>query len=894
MTTQGSTGVEILLRDGSTAHVRDAVGDDRAALETFFTGLSERSRELRFFSTAVNVAAAARLAADVAAKGGLSLVATRGNGDLLAHAMYGAPVDDEAEVAFAVADALHGSGISTTLLAHLAERAEDAGLAWFTAEVLPENHKMIDVFRESGFDVTLRSLPGVIDVRMPTALSPEARERFEIRERTAAANAVRSVLEPSSVAVVGASRRPGSVGHETLRNILAAEFDGPVYAVNANGGHVASLPAYRSVRHIAGPVDLAVIATPAAAVVDVARDCAVKGVRALVVLSAGFAEADEEGAERQQELLSVCRAAGMRLIGPNCLGVINTDTQIRLNASFAPAFPPPGPIGFLSQSGALGLAIIDHSFALGLGLTSFVSNGNKADISGNDLLEYWEEHDATEVIVLYLESFGNPRRFSRIARRVARRKPILAVKSGRSAAGAKATSSHTGALVSASDVPVDALFRQAGVVRTDTLAQLFEVARLLADQPVPRGPRVGIVTNAGGLGIMCADACEAAGLEVPELPDRVREVLGGFLNPTAATTNPVDMIATAGGDDYRRTIAALADSGAVDAIIAIFIPPLVTRPEEAAAAMTDASASLRGRLPLLAVFSSHDLPDELDRTDSGLPVYTYPEDAVAALSKAVVYGTWLERDQGTVPAFESTDDDGVAATIAGALVRGPGWLEPGEVTSVLSCYGIALPESRLVRTAEAVADAARELGGTVAIKAVAPGLLHKTDVGGVEAGVAARAAGAAARRIAAAVEAAGHELEGLLVQRMAPPGVEMLVGMVNDPVFGPVIACGGGGTTAEVIGDVAVRLTPVTDRDAREMVESLRTFPLLRGYRGAPPADLNALHDVILRLSALVEEHPEIVEVDLNPVIVAGDAATVVDARIRVEAPPPRKPWPSL
>ena len=887
-------GVEIVLRDGSTVHVREVGPDDLDRLEQFFGGLSERSRELRFFSTAVNVGASARLAAEAGERGGLSLGATRGDGELVAHAMYGAPDGGHAEVAFAVADTLQGSGIATIMLAHLAEYAEARGIDWFTAETLPENHRMIEVFRESGFHVELRSLPGVIDVRMPTAHTPGARERFEARERTAAAAAVRSVLEPSSVAVIGASRRPGTVGHETLRNLLTAGFTGPVYAVNAGGGHVCGLHAHLAVGDIPGPVELAVIATPAPTVVDVARQCGQKGVRALVIMSAGFAEIGEEGVARQRELLEVCRAAGMRLIGPNCLGVMNTDESIRLNATFAPDFPPAGSIGFLSQSGALGLAIIDHAFALGLGITSFVSNGNKADISGNDLLEYWAQHDATDVVVLYIESFGNPRRFGRIARDVAKRKPILAVKSGRSAAGAKATSSHTGALVSASDVTVDALFRQAGVIRTDTLSELFEVARLLADQPVPRGPRVGIVTNAGGLGILCADACEAAGLEVPELSTDLRTQLGWFLTPTAATANPVDMIATASADDYRRTIAAVADSGEVDAIVAIFIPPLVTRSEDAAAALADAAADLGARLPLLAVFASHDVPDELAGRKSGMPVYTYPEDAVKALAKAVAYGDWLQRDPGEVPAYDALDDDQVAATIAGALGRGAGWLEPAEVATVLSCYGIATPDSHAVATPDEAEAAARELGGEVAIKAVAPTLLHKTDVGGVEVDVPQRFVAATAGRIGASVEAAGHELDGFLVQRMAPSGVEMLIGMVNDRVFGPVVAVGGGGTTAEVIGDVAVRLTPVTDRDAGEMLESLRTYPLLAGYRGAEPADVAALEDVVLRLSALVDAHPEIAEVDLNPVIATPDAATVVDARMRVEPPPPRRPWPSI
>ena len=888
-------GVEILLRDGSTVHVRSVRPEDRAALEQFFESLSERSRYLRFFSAAANLEAVAQLAAETGEHGGFGLVATRGDDQVLAHAMYGATGGDHGEVAFAVADELQGTGIATILLAHLAEQAEAAGIHHFTAEVLPDNRRMLEVFRDSGFPTEIRSLPGVIDVQFPTALGPEARARFEDRERISAAAALRSVLKPSSVAVIGASRRPGNVGHETLKNLLSAGFTGPVHAVNARGGTIASVEAHKSVADVSGSVDLAIIATPANTVVDVARQCAAKGVRALVVLSAGFAEVGEEGAARQRELVDVCRAAGMRLVGPNCLGVMNTAADVRLNASFAPAFPPAGSVGFLSQSGALGLAIVDHASALGLGISSFVSNGNKADISANDVLQYWEQDDATGVIVLYLESFGNPRKFGRIARRVAASKPILAVKSGRSAAGAKATSSHTGALVSASDITVDALFRQSGVIRTDTLSELFDVARLLASQPVPRGGRVGIVTNAGGLGILCADACEASGVEVPELPEEVQAELASFLPATAATANPVDMIATASADDYRRALRVLAESGAVDAIVAIFIPPLVTRPEEVADALNDAADEIDGRLPVVAVFASHVLPAQISGSTAHLPVYAYPEDAARAVAKAAGYGSWLGRDHGTVRTFGDVDPDRAAATIASALTRGGGWLQQEEIAELLSCYGLAMPPWQMTAgTPEAVEAAARELPGKVAIKAVASGLLHKTDVGGVETRVSTRGAASAARRIAAAVERAGLRVEGFLVQSMASAGVEMLVGTVHDPTFGAVLVCGGGGTAAEVIGDVAVRVMPVTDIDAREMLESLRTYPLLTGYRGSAPVDLEAVEDVMLRLGALVDAHPEVVEVDLNPVIASARGAAVVDARMRVEAPPPRPPWPSL
>ena len=890
------TEVEVALRDGSTVHVRPVSPDDREAMEAFLAGLSEDSRRLRYFSAGASVRVAARAAVGVQYPDAFGLVAIRGDGRIVAHATYGRSGPDRAEVAFAVADELHGMGIATTLLAHLAEVAEEAGISWLEAEVLPENHRMVDVFRESGFAVETRSLAGAIGVEFPASLSPEGRRRFEERERTTAEAAMRSFLSPSSVAVIGASRRPGNVGHEVLRNLVSNGFTGPVYVVNPNADSVASMPAHDSIEDVPGHVGLAVIAVPAAAVVETARACAAKGVRSLVVLSAGFAEIGGEGAERQRGLVAVCRAAGMRLIGPNCLGIINTDPDVRLDATVAPSFPPAGGVGFLSQSGALGLAIIDRASALGLGLSSFVSNGNKADISGNDLLQYWEGDEATELIVLYLESFGNPRKFGRLARRIAARKPILAVKSGRSAAGAKATSSHTGAMVSASDVTVDALFRQAGVIRTDTLSELFDVVQLLSAQPVPAGDRVGIVTNAGGLGILCADACEAAGLEVPELPEALREELTSFLAPTASTVNPVDMIATASPQQYRRTVSAVARSGAVDAIVAIFVPPLVTRSDEVAEGIHAGAMEVAGAVPVLSVFASHDpAPPELGSGRSRVPSYDFPEEAARALAHAAGYGRWRARDAGTVPEFEDIGPDRAAAVISAALPRGPGWLEPDEVAGLLDAYGLPRPDFRLVRSPEEAGGAAAELGGAVALKAVAPGLVHKTDAGGVILGVSgADEARAAAARLRDRVASAGHEIEAYLVQAMAPPGVEMLVGVVNDAHFGPVVACGSGGTAAELIGDVAVRLTPVTDRDAAEMVSSLRTYPLLEGYRGTPPVDVAALEQVVMRLGALVDAHPAVVEGDLNPVVVSPEGALVLDARMRVEPPPPRRPWPAL
>ncbi|MBA3349680.1 MAG: GNAT family N-acetyltransferase, partial [Actinobacteria bacterium] len=581
-----SKEADVVLRDGSTVHIRPVRRGDEPAVRSFLEGLSRRSRALRFWSGAANLERAAAWEVDVDYHDRYGLVATTGSEErVVGEAMYRRIGGDRAEAAFAVADAHQRRGLGTLLLAQLAEAAEQNGIAVLEADVLAENHRMIEVFRRSGFPMRLRAEPGEVKVEVVTSLSPEGIKRFEHLEQLASVAALESFFKPRTVAVVGASRSRGTIGGEVFHNILATGFNGPVYPINPNAAHVQSVTAYGSVNDVPGPVDLAVIAVPASGVTVVARECAAKGVKALVVISAGFSETGEAGIERQRELLEICRAAGMRMIGPNCMGILNADPSVSLNATFAPMFPPHGRVGFLSQSGALGLAVIDHARDLGLGISTFASVGNKADISGNDLIQYWESDEGTDLILLYLESFGNPRKFSRTARRAGRSKPIVAVKSGRSPAGARATSSHTGALVAASDITVDALFRQAGVVRTETLEEMFDVASLLANQPHPAGNRVAIVTNAGGPGILCADACDAGGLEVVELSEETRTKLSTFLPPEASLTNPVDMIASATGDDYRRAIEVVASDPSIHAIIVIFIPPLVTLAADVARAI---------------------------------------------------------------------------------------------------------------------------------------------------------------------------------------------------------------------------------------------------------------------------------------------------------------------
>jgi acetyl coenzyme A synthetase (ADP forming)-like protein len=815
---------DVALRDGSTLHIRPVRAEDRPAIDAFLRGLSQESIGFRFFG-AVNLEWVVRWAMDVDYADRYALVAVTGpEHDVVAHAAYirAEPTGERAEVAFLVADAWQGHGIATLLLAHLAAAAHEHGIATFTAEVLPHNHRMIEVFRESGFPVELRSSGEVLEIELPTSLSAAALERFERREQTAAVAAVKSFLCPRAIAVVGASRRRRTVGAEILRNLLAHGFTGAVYPVNHRARTVQGRRAYASVGELPERVDLAVLAVPAAQVADVARDCGAAGVRALLVVSAGFAEAGAEGSAHQFELLEVCRQTGMRMVGPNCMGVLNTAPDVRLNATFVAGVPAPGRVGFLSQGGGLGSAIVQAAGRLGVGVSTFVSVGNKADISGNDLLQYWEHDPHTDVVGLYLESFGNPRRFARIARRVSAAKPVVAVKSGRSAAGPRDSSSHTGALVAASDVTVDALFGQAGVIRTDTMHELLDVASLLSAQPPPRGSRVAIVTNAGGPGALCADACEAGGLEVSRLEPPVRRRLAGHLAPEAATGNPIDMLATAPAGHYRRTIEVLVEEGVCDAVVAIFVPPLATAARAVARELRAAVRRAEGVTVCAVFMTGEDAPEELREGASQLriPAFYFPEDAGRALAHAAQYSRWRARPRGAPPTLQGCRPEAAAAIVAaGTMTTGAGWLPPGMAAALLRCYGLPLSPT------SAVAD----------------------------------------------------------------PGVELVVGVVHDEHFGPVVACGAGGTNAQP-RDVVVRITPLTDVDAAEMVRSLRTFQRLEGRGAAARYDAAGVEEMLLRLSALVEEHPEVAELDANPVIVGPAGATIVDARVRLAPAPPRRP----
>jgi acetyl coenzyme A synthetase (ADP forming)-like protein len=874
MTTRDAT--DVILRDGSTLRLRAPVAADAHTLLEFFERLSDRSRYLRFhgFPALGPGLVEPVLDPDWDERG--ALVGSLGE-HVVALANYVRLRDRRAaEVAFTVEDAFQGRGVGTRLLEQLAAAAAEVGIEEFVAEVMPDNRHMLGVFVNAGFDVVRELEGGSVEVRFPIAPTARYRDRVAARDHVAVRASLRPFFEPGCVAVVGASPRRGSIGGELFRNVLAADFAGAAYPVNRGGDPVAGVRGYRSVGAVPEPVDLVVVALPGDLVLDAAAEALEAGVKALCVISAGFAETGPAGRARQEELLGLVRAHGARLVGPNCLGIASS--AVSLNATFAPRAFPKGSIGFSSQSGALGLALLERAEARGLGLSAFVSIGNKADVSSNDLLEWWEEDERTELVMLYLESFGNPRAFARIAQRVARTKPILAMKSGTTRAGMKAASSHTAALAG-SEAAVDALFRHAGVIRSETLGELVDVAALLSSQPVPRGRRVAIVTNAGGLGILCADACDAAGLELPSLSEETRERLLAALPAEASVDNPIDMLGSAGAQTYRDALPLVLADPAVDAVIVLFVPVVGIDEEQVGAAISRAAAEAPAETTVLCAFlSAKGSPASL-RSAAPVPSFSYPEAAARALGRAAERGEWLRRPAGVVPELE-VDDDAARAVVQEALAHGADtWLDPSQTRRLLEAYGLPVVPERVAATADEAAAAARELGLPVVVKSAVAGA-HKTESGGVALNLADEdAVRAAAGRI-------GYPV---LVQPFVTGGAELLAGAVQDPVFGPLVAFGPGGVFAELIGSARFRLAPLTDLDARELVREGKAGRLVAGFRGAPPADEAALVDLLLRLAKLAEEVPELAELDLNPVLALPDRAVAVDARIRIATQAPQR-----
>ncbi len=878
VTTLPAEPVDVILRDGRTLRLRPPRREDADRLLAFLRSLSERSLYLRFhgFPSLDARLVEQLLEPDWGERGALLGELSDDDGELVVAVANYVRLRDRtaAEVAFAVADEHQRRGIGTRLLERLAERAAEAGIERFVAEVMADNRGMLSVFESAGFELTRELEGGELEVQFPIAPTEAYRARVDERDHVAVTASLRPFFEPRSIAVVGASPRRGTIGGELFRNVLAGNFVGAAYPVNREGEPVAGVQGYRSIRDIPQPIDLAVIVLPGSAVLSAAEDALHAGVRALLVISAGFAEVGREGVERQERLLELVRGHGARLIGPNCLGIAVAGTS--LNATFAARVAAPGNIGFSSQSGALGVAVLEAAEARGLGLSAFVSIGNKADVSSNDLLEWWEDDPATDVVLLYLESFGNPRRFGRLARRVSRRKPILALKSGTTLSGQRAASSHTAALAG-SDTAVDALFHQAGVIRATSLEELIDVAALLSSQPEAKGRRVGILTNAGGLGILCADACEAVGLELPGFTPETREQLASLLSVEASLENPVDMLGGATPETYAEALPLVLADPQLDALIVLFVPTVAATADAVADAIDRAVAGASVDKPVLAVvMSATGIPEAFRRDGGHVAAFAYPEAAARALGRVAERAEWLRQPFGTVPRVEGIDRDAADRVIHEALSRGDDiWLEAAETRALLLAYGVPLVLEQVVSSVAEAVTVARELGYPVVVKTALAGA-HKTDIGGLALDLVDEAA------VRAAVERIGIPA---LVQPMVAGSAELLAGMVQDPVFGPLVAFGPGGVFAELIGQAGFRIAPLTDQDAEELVRDGKTGKLVGGFRGKPAADSRALCDLLHRLGCIGEEQPAVAELDLNPVIAKAMGCVVVDARVRVRRP---------
>jgi acyl-CoA synthetase (NDP forming)/GNAT superfamily N-acetyltransferase len=845
----GHWEADVVLSDGGTVHLRPITPDDADRLVAFHGRLSERTRYFRYFGpyprmpqrdlerfTTVDhcdrVALVAMLGHDIVAVGRYDRL---GEGD-------------SAEVAFVVADAHQGRGLGSILLEHLAAAARESGLTRFVAEVLAENGQMVRVFRDAGYQIARSFEEGTLHLEFAIDPTEQSVAVARAREQAAEARSVRNLLTPRSVALIGASTDHAKIGHAVLTNLLVADFAGPVYPVNPEHRSVRGVRAYPSVLDIPDDVDLAVVAIPAAVIDEVLDACLAKGVKTLVVVSAGM------GRDSERRLVAEARAHGMRVVGPNALGVVNTDPEVRLNATLAPKLPGRGRTGFFCQSGALGTAILATAAARGLGLSTFVSAGNRADVSGNDLLQYWADDPATDVVLLYLESFGNPRKFARLARRLGRSKPIVAVKTGRHAVNPGLAVS-----VQVDEASVQQLFEQTGVIRVETLGQLFDTALLLAHQPLPTGPRVAVVGNSTAIGLLAADALLAQGLEL------ARE--------------PVDVGAHAGPEVFAEAVRSTAQCEDVDALVVVFVPPIAVPAGAYASALRQAGVEK----PMVSTFLAVEgVPDELavpgpdgSPQRGSVPSYPSPERAVSALARATRYAQWRSRPRG-----EFVRPEGIDSERARELVLKTSSDE--DVVALLACYGIEVVPFRTVSTVDDAVSACAELGYPVVLKSTSEQLRHRTDFLGVRLDLGSEEAVRAAYRDLVEVSGSSE----MYVQQMAPKGVSCQLGLQDDPSFGTLVSFGLGGVVSDLLGDRAYRSVPMTDQDAAALVRAPKAAPLLAGYRGTHPADLSALEDLALRLSALAEDLPEVRQLVLEPVLASAAGAFVSSARITVGEPP--------
>jgi acyl-CoA synthetase (NDP forming)/GNAT superfamily N-acetyltransferase len=873
---------DVVAADGGTVHLRPITPEDADGLNGLMERSSDQTRYYRFFGPTTRLSERElHRFTHVDHDTRVAFVVLLGDQVIAVGRYDRLPGTADAEVAFLVEDAHQGRGLGSVLLEHLAAAGRERGIERFVADVLAQNSRMVRVFRDAGFHAERSFEDGVVHLTFPIAQTDDALAVAYEREQRSESRSIARLLTPTSVAVVGASTGEGKIGNAVLRHLLDYGFAGPVYPVNPAARHVRGVPAWPNVESIPADVDLAVLAVPADEVADVVEACRRKRVKGLVVISGGFGETGPEGRDAERRLVAAARASGMRVVGPNCLGIVNTDPDVRLNASLAPMVPGRGRVGFFAQSGALGIALLERARSRGIGLSTFVSAGNRADVSGNDLLQYWATDPGTEVVLLHLESFGNPRKFARLARTVGRTKPVVAVKSGRHGGvtpGLAATS------VTVPEQSVGALFASAGVIRVDTVAQLFDVGTLLAHQPLPEGDRVAVVGNSTALGVLVTDSLLEEGL-------------------TPAFPAPVDIGASGTPEDFRATLRVALDDDGVDAVVAVFLPPLMGGSEEFGAALREAATG--ATKPVVATFlSTEGIPPELAVPDENgmpgrgsVPSFSTPERAVIALAKVAQYARWRRRPVGSLPELPDVDEQGARELVLRVLQDSPGGreLEGDELIALLAAYGIPLLRTRTVTDVEQAVAAAEQIGYPVVLKSTAPWLRHRPDLGGTRLDLA----DADDVRSAFAAIPAG---DPMLVQEMAAPGVACVVEIVDDPSFGGLVSFGLGGVATDLLGDRAFRTLPLTDLDAAELVREPRAWPLLDGYRGSEPADVAALEELLLRVARLADDLPEVLSLSLEPVIVgppnpwhggrslvvAGGAATVGPPTGRVD-PGPRR-----
>ncbi|MFL6123174.1 GNAT family N-acetyltransferase [Actinophytocola sp.] len=881
----GTEGVRALLADGRVVLIRALGADDAGTVLSLHKRLSEHDSYLRFFGSGTRVVDVTARRITRTSDGTHAAVGAWLGEELVGAADYETmPGGTTAEIALVVDGTVQARGLGTLLLEHLGSLARHRGVTRFVAEVLAENHRMIRVFADAGLPYRMTTDGPERHVEISLTEDEAFAAAVDERDRVADVASLAKVLRPASVVVVGAGRRPGSVGHAVLRNLLDGGFTGRLFAVNPHaaeiGGDIAGVPCRPSVAELTGTPDLAVVCVPAAAVPDVVEECGRAGIAAVVVISAGLS-----GTDLATRVLASVRRHGMRLVGPNCVGVVNT--AVGMDATFARGDVPAGKVGIVTQSGGVGIALVELLRQLGLGVSTMVSTGDKYDVSGNDLLLWWRHDEHTNAAVLYLESFGNPRKFSRLARGLARVKPVIAVRSAESDVAQRAAASHTAAAATPA-VTRDALFSQAGVIAVDTVSEVTDVLAALAWQPLPAGNRVAVLSNAGGAGVLAADACVHNGLVLPGVAAGTRDKLAALLPEQATLDNPIDTTAGIDAPTFAACLEILLGDENIDAVLAAGVPTALADP------VTAAPAIARQRRKTVLVARPGQLASVTGLGDARNPApatasFADPAAAAAALGRLATYACWRRQPPGT-----PVDPGDLQLDRAHALVReflraqpGGGWLAPDATMRLLGLFGIPAVRSVLAVDTESAVTALRELGGRVAVKVVAAGVLHKARAGGVALNVATEEGLRTA--LANFRDRFGSAVQGVLLQPMAAPGRELIVGVDADEVFGPLVVFGLGGTDTDLIADRVARLTPLTGRDAEHMVTGLRSSKaLFDGEHGLPTG---GLVDILTRVSRLAETLPEVTELDLNPVVVHPDGCQVLDARVRLVPREPADPF---